>query len=40
MLLWPAVVTAACALLIGLMANSPYSALEWARLIAAREYGV
>lgn len=38
MLLWPALVTAALAFLIGLFANTPYSPLEWARLIAEREY--
>jgi len=39
MLLLPPVVTAALALLVGLLAAAPYSALEWARLIAFREYG-
>lgn len=38
MLLWPALSTAAFALVIGLLANTPYSPLEWARLIAEREY--
>jgi multicomponent Na+:H+ antiporter subunit D len=38
MLLWPAVFTAALAVLVGLLANTPYSPLEWARLIAEREY--
>ncbi|BCR03579.1 cation:proton antiporter [Desulfuromonas versatilis] len=38
MLLLPPLVTAALALLAGLFANTPFSALEWAKLIAAREY--
>jgi len=38
MLLAPPVATALLALMAGLLANSPYSPLEWARLIAAREY--
>ncbi|MFM1892616.1 MAG: hypothetical protein RLZ44_1693 [Pseudomonadota bacterium] len=37
-LLWPPVVTAALALAAGLFAAAPYSPLEWAQLIAAREY--
>jgi multicomponent Na+:H+ antiporter subunit D len=37
-LLWPPVTTAALALLIGLFAAAPYSPLEWAELIAGREY--
>jgi len=37
-LLWPPLATAALALLAGLFAASPYSPLEWAQLIAAREY--
>jgi multicomponent Na+:H+ antiporter subunit D len=37
-LLWPPVVTAALSLLIGLFAAAPYSPLEWAELIAGREY--
>ena len=37
-LLWPPVVTASLALLIGLFAAAPYSPLEWAQLIASREY--
>ncbi|MET0066913.1 MAG: proton-conducting transporter membrane subunit [Candidatus Thiodiazotropha sp.] len=37
-LLWPPLVTAALSLLAGLFAASPYSPLEWAQLIAAREY--
>jgi len=37
-LLWPPVVTAALALAAGLFAGAPYSPLEWAELIAAREY--
>ena len=39
MLLLPPVITALLALLVGLLAAAPYSALEWARLIAFREYG-
>lgn len=38
MLLWPPVVTAGIALLAGLLASMPFSPLEWAQLIAAREY--
>ena len=38
MLLWPPVVTAGLALAAGLFAAAPYSPLEWATLIAAREY--
>ncbi|MBW9260986.1 MAG: monovalent cation/H+ antiporter subunit D family protein [Candidatus Thiodiazotropha sp. (ex. Lucinisca nassula)] len=37
-LLWPPLTTAAMALLIGLFAAAPYSPLEWAELIAGREY--
>lgn len=37
-LLWPPVVTAALALAAGLFANAPFSPLEWAELIAGREY--
>ena len=37
-LLWPPVVTATLALAAGLFAGAPYSPLEWAELIAAREY--
>jgi multicomponent Na+:H+ antiporter subunit D len=37
-LLWPPVVTAALALAVGLFAAAPYSPLEWAQLIASREY--
>ncbi len=37
-LLWPPLATAALSLLAGLFAASPYSPLEWAQLIAAREY--
>jgi len=37
-LLWPPLVTAALALLVGLFAAAPYSPLEWAQLIAEREY--
>jgi len=39
-LLWPPVVTAALALAAGLFAAAPYSPLEWADLIAQREYGL
>lgn len=38
-LLWPPVVTAALALAAGLFAAAPFSPLEWASLIAEREYG-
>jgi len=38
MLLLPPLTTALLALLAGLLANAPFSPLEWARLIAAREY--
>ena len=37
-LLWPPVVTAALSLMVGLFAAAPYSPLEWAQLIALREY--
>jgi multicomponent Na+:H+ antiporter subunit D len=37
-LLWPPAATAALALAAGLFAAAPYSPLEWAELIAAREY--
>jgi multicomponent Na+:H+ antiporter subunit D len=37
-LLWPPVITAALALAAGLFAAAPYSPLEWAEIIAAREY--
>ncbi len=37
-LLWPPVFTAVFALAFGLFAAAPYSALEWAELIAEREY--
>ena len=39
-LLWPPVVTATLALTAGLFAAAPYSPLEWAILIAQREYGL
>ena len=39
MLLTPPLVTALLALLVGLLAAAPYSALEWSRLIAFREHG-
>ena len=38
MLLGPPLLTALLALLAGLLANAPFSPLEWARLITAREY--
>jgi multicomponent Na+:H+ antiporter subunit D len=38
MMLLPPLVTALLALLAGVMADAPFSPLEWARLIAAREY--
>jgi multicomponent Na+:H+ antiporter subunit D len=38
-LLWPPVITAALALSAGLFAAAPFSPLEWASLIAEREYG-
>ena len=38
MLLFPPIVTALLALLAGVLADAPFSPLEWARLIAAREY--
>jgi multicomponent Na+:H+ antiporter subunit D len=37
-LLWPPVITAVLALAAGLFAAAPYSPLEWAELIAVREY--
>jgi multicomponent Na+:H+ antiporter subunit D len=37
-LLWPPLVTATLALAAGLFAAAPYSPLEWAALIANREY--
>ena len=37
-LLWPPLITASLALLIGVFAAAPYSPLEWATLIASREY--
>ena len=39
-LLWPPVVTALLALAAGLFAASPVSPVEWATLIARREYGL
>jgi multicomponent Na+:H+ antiporter subunit D len=39
-LLWPPVVTAMLALAAGVFAAAPYSPLEWATLIAHREYGL
>jgi multicomponent Na+:H+ antiporter subunit D len=38
--LWPPVVTALLALAAGLFADAPASPLEWAELIARREYGL
>jgi len=38
-LLWPPVVTALLAVVAGLLAAAPFSPLEWATLIAEREYG-
>lgn len=37
-LLWPPLITASLALSIGLFAAAPFSPLEWAELIAKREY--
>jgi len=39
-LMWPPVITATLALAAGLFAAAPYSPLEWAELIARREYGL
>jgi multicomponent Na+:H+ antiporter subunit D len=39
-LLWPPVVTAILALAAGIFAAAPVSPLEWAELIARREYGL
>jgi len=39
-LLAPPLVTAGLALVVGVLAKSPYSPLGWARLIVAREYGI
>ncbi len=39
-LLAPPVVTAALALVVGLLAGMPFSPLAWARLITFREYGL
>jgi multicomponent Na+:H+ antiporter subunit D len=39
-LLWPPVITALLALAAGLFAAAPASPLEWAELIAQREYGL
>jgi multicomponent Na+:H+ antiporter subunit D len=38
MLLFPPLLTALLALLAGLLANAPFSPLEWARLITTLEY--
>ena len=37
-LLWPPLITAGLAVAAGLFASAPYSPLEWAQLIAYREY--
>ncbi|CAA6809659.1 MAG: NADH-ubiquinone oxidoreductase chain L (EC [uncultured Thiotrichaceae bacterium] len=37
-LVWPPVITATIAIIIGLFAAAPFSPLEWAQLIASREY--
>ena len=39
-LLWPPLVTALFCLIAGLLAAAPFSPLEWAQLIARREYGL
>ena len=39
MLLVPALVTAALSIVAGLLAAAPFSPLDWAKLIAEREYG-
>jgi multicomponent Na+:H+ antiporter subunit D len=39
-LLWPPIITAALCLIAGLLAAAPFSPLEWAELIARREYGL
>jgi multicomponent Na+:H+ antiporter subunit D len=39
-LLWPPVITAVLCLVAGLIAAAPFSPLEWATLIARREYGL
>jgi multicomponent Na+:H+ antiporter subunit D len=39
MLLLPPLLTAAMVLLAGIFADSPYSPLSWAKIIAGREYG-
>jgi multicomponent Na+:H+ antiporter subunit D len=38
-LLLPTLFTAAVALAVGLFASAPFSPLEWARLVATRQYG-
>jgi multicomponent Na+:H+ antiporter subunit D len=38
-LLWPPIVTAVLALTAGVLASAPFSPLDWASLIAQREYG-
>lgn len=40
MLLWPPVITAVLVVLAGVLAAAPFSPLEWAQLIARREYGL
>ncbi|EXJ13738.1 complex I subunit 5 family protein [Imhoffiella purpurea] len=39
-LLWPPVITAGLCLIAGLLAEAPFSPLEWTELIARREYGL
>jgi multicomponent Na+:H+ antiporter subunit D len=39
-LLWPPLITAALCVIAGLLAAAPFSPLEWAQLIARREYGL
>jgi NADH:ubiquinone oxidoreductase subunit 2 (subunit N) len=39
MLLAPTVAAAALSLAAGVLANAPFSPLEWARFIVARQYG-
>jgi len=38
-LLAPPLFTAACVVLFGVLAGTPFSPLQWARMIALREYG-
>jgi multicomponent Na+:H+ antiporter subunit D len=39
MMLAPPLVTAALVVAAGLLANAPFSPLEWVRLITEKEYG-